>query len=331
MSDTKPARAAPPPDVDPANTWSSTVLYSAAKMYYEDEATQAEIAARMGISRATVSRLLSEARRQGIVKITVVEPAHDADEELRQTLERTLGLRRAYLSGPPRPGGPTTEEQLGTLLGPAVGRALQDAEVSHGDVILVSSGRTLYEVARTRLPQIPGVVVAPTIGGIDQPEDWFQTNEITRLLASALGGRALYLFAPAMPGPSLHKTLRRDPTIQRVLHLWPQAKVVLTGIGGTPLLRTQVPQYVPSDANALWESVGDVCGRLYDRNGDPVSFPGSDRLIAIELADLRTIPTVVAVAAGSDKVQPTIVGARAGYFNQLVTDPRTAEEIIARS
>ena len=105
---------------------------------------------------------------------------------------------------------------------------------------------------------------------------------------------------------------------------------MLTGIGGTPLLRTQVPQYVPSDANALWEAVGDVCGRLYDRNGDPVSFTGSDRLIAIELADLRTVPTVIAVAAGTDKVQPTIVAARAGYFNQLVTDPQTAEEIIAR-
>ena len=40
---------------------------------------------------------------------------------------------------------------------------------------------------------------------------------------------------------------------------------------------------------------------------------------------------MIAVAAGRDKVPPIIAGARAHYFNQLVTDPRTAEEILARA
>jgi DNA-binding transcriptional regulator LsrR (DeoR family) len=298
-------------------------------MYYEEDATQAEIAARMGISRPSVSRLLSEARRQGIVKIMVLEPANLADERLRHRMEQALDLKRVFLTAP-LPRNTDSAQQLGPLLGPAVARALEEAELTHGDVMLVSSGRTLYEVARTRLPQLPGIVVAPTVGGIDQPEDWFQTNEITRLFASAVGGRALYLFAPALPGPGLYRTLRRDPTIQRVLRLWSQAKLVLTGVGAAPLLRAQVPQYVPIDADMLWDAVGDVCGRFFDRSGNPVEFPGSDRLIAVELADLRSIPSVIAVAAGPDKVSPIIVGARAGHFNQLVTDPLTAEQILAR-
>lgn len=327
MSESVPHRTL----TEQTGTWSSSVLYAAAQLYYEEDATQADIAARMGISRATVSRLLSEARRRGIVKITVVEPAADDDDELRRALEQSLGLGRVYISAPPRGGGAVTNEELGPLLGPAVARALDDVGLEQGDAMLVSSGRTLYEVARTRLPQVPGVVVAPTIGGIDQPEDWFQTNEITRLLANAVGGRALYLFAPAMPGPSLFQTLHRDPSIQRVLRLWSQAKVVLTGVGAAPLLRPQVPQYVPTDAEALWDAVGDVCGRFFDREGRPVEFSGSDRLIALELDQLRHIPVVIAAAAGSDKVQPVIVGARAGYFNRLVTDPRTAEDIISRA
>ena len=330
MTDVSPAAIDRSDAAEQPGTWSASVLYSAAKMYYEDEATQAEIAGRMGVSRATVSRLLSEARRQGIVKITVTEPAADADDELRRALENALGLSRVYVSAPAPSGGTVSDELLGPVLGPSVGRALRDAEVGHGDVILVSSGRTLYEVARSRLPRLPGAVIAPTIGGIDQPEDWFQTNEITRLLATAVGGRALYLFAPAMPGPSLYLTLRRDPSIQRVLRLWTQAKVVLTGVGAAPLLRPQVPQYVPTDATDLWEAVGDVCGRFFDSSGRAVEFTGSDRLIAIELDELRQIPAVIAIAAGADKVQPIVVGARAGYFDRLVTDPRTAEAIIAQ-
>jgi DNA-binding transcriptional regulator LsrR (DeoR family) len=37
------------------------------------------------------------------------------------------------------------------------------------------------------------------------------------------------------------------------------------------------------------------------------------------------------VASGTDKTAPLIAGARSGYFNQLVTDPQTAELIIART
>ena len=74
--------------------------------------------------------------------------------------------------------------------------------------MLVSSGRTIYEVARFELPRLPGVVVAPTVGGTDQPEAWFQTNEITRLVAERIGGRPTFLFAPALPGPDLLRRCR---------------------------------------------------------------------------------------------------------------------------
>lgn len=44
------------------------LLHDMAKLYYMDDMTQAKIAARFGLSRPTVSRLLAEAREKGIVK-----------------------------------------------------------------------------------------------------------------------------------------------------------------------------------------------------------------------------------------------------------------------
>ena len=168
------------------------------------------------------------------------------------------------------------------------------------------------------------MVVAPTVGGNDQPEDWYQTNEITRLVANRIGGRASYLFAPALPGPDLYPSLLNDPTIQRVLHLWPRARCALMGVGAPPLMRSDIPRFVPVGSDSLRSAVGDVCSRFYDRAGQPVDFDGHERLIAIELEMLRHIPVTIAVAVGKDKIDSIIGGALGGYFNQLVTDPGTA-------
>ena len=65
-------------------------------------------------------------------------------------------------------------------------------------------------------------------------------------------------------------------------------------------------------------------------DGAEIAFEGADRLIAVELEALRHIPVTIGVAIGSDKVESIIAGARGGYFNQLVTDPATAEAILAR-
>jgi DNA-binding transcriptional regulator LsrR (DeoR family) len=123
---------------------------------------------------------------------------------------------------------------MGSVLAPALRRALQTVGLNPGDVLLVSSGRTVYEIARYELPRLPGVVVAPTVGGTDRQAARYQTNEIIRFVAERIGGRAMYLFAPALPGPEPYATLQHDPTVQRVLHLWPHARCVLTGIGAPP-------------------------------------------------------------------------------------------------
>jgi DNA-binding transcriptional regulator LsrR (DeoR family) len=314
--------------------FSPSLIYAAAKMYYTDEATQAEVAEHLQTSRATISRLLYEARRQGIVRIEVIPADNEAAHDLAARVAAVLGLTAVYISEPlPVPGrGETIEDLMGSVMVGAVGRALVAVGLDVGDVMLVSSGRTIYEVARFELPRLPGVLVAPTVGGTDQPEAWYQTNEITRLIAERIGGRPAFLFAPALPGPELFQTLQSDPGIHRVLNLWPHARCVLTGVGAPPLLRSDAPQFVNvATSPDLIEAIGDVCSRFFNRAGHPVAFAGSERLIAVDMETLKSIPTVIAVAAGPNKVAPIIAAARAKFFSQLVTDPRTAEDILARA
>ncbi len=310
---------------DPASgtRFSAELMYAAARLYYLEDKNQAAVAAQLGTSRATVSRLLSEARRSGIVNIEVRRPQRDPDSDLAERAARALGLERVYLSAT------SGSEHLGPALAPVLSRALLDVRLAPGDVLLVSSGRTVYEAAQLELPYLPGVVVTPTVGGQDEPAAWYQTNEITREIAAKIGGRPSFLYAPALPGPELYAGLMNDPSIRLVLEQWRTAACAVLGIGAPPVTRQSTPVFVPTASAPVRSAVGDVCSRLFDHAGQPVAFPGSERLIATDLDTLRALPVSIAVAVGPEKVVGITVGARAGFFNRLVTDPATATLLVA--
>ena len=73
----------------------SRLVYEAARLYYLEDATQAEIARRIGTSRPTVSRLLAAARDSGIVEVRVRDPEQGAAADLERQLVATLGLTSA--------------------------------------------------------------------------------------------------------------------------------------------------------------------------------------------------------------------------------------------
>ncbi|WP_232534399.1 sugar-binding transcriptional regulator [Plantactinospora sp. KBS50] len=296
----------------------------ASRLYYLDDLTQAEIAARLGVSRASVSRLLSEARRQGIVKIEISSPTLADTAELARATAQSLGLTAVHLTEPADNGLVAAAN-----IGPALSDALTAANLGPGDVLLTASGRMVYESSRAPLPRLPGIVIAPMLGGRDEPDAWYQPNEIARNFCERTGGRPAFLYAPALPGPDLYPMLRSEPSICRVLDLWATASCAVIGVGAPPLSRSSLPSFVPADAVSLREAVGDVVSRFYDGRGREVAFPGSERLLSTPLATLREIPVVIAVGAGREKVNSILVGARAGYFDRLVTDVETAELLLS--
>lgn len=298
------------------------LLYSAASLYYLEDVNQAAIADRLGTSRATVSRMLAEARRSGIVQIEVVRAQQDDTASLAARTAEVLGLDAVHLA--PAVRGDT----IGPSLAPALSVALRAVGLEPGDVLLVSSGRTVYEVTQADLPALPGVELAPMIGGQSEPQAWYATNEIVRQFAEKVRGRPTFLYAPALPEPALHATLMADPSIKRVLEMWGTARCAVMGVGPPPLSRDSIPDFVPLESTSLREAVGDVCSRFYDRDGAPIDFPGVDRMISTRLEDVREIPVSIAVAVGADKILSLVAGATAGYFTQLVTDTTTASALV---
>lgn len=70
-----------------------TKAIEAAKMYYLFDYNQNEIAKKLGVSRPTVSRLLQQAKSEGIVQIKIIDSTIDV-KELSAQLEQTFKLKK---------------------------------------------------------------------------------------------------------------------------------------------------------------------------------------------------------------------------------------------
>lgn len=204
---------------------SPQVVYEVARQYHDEDLSQRQIAAHLGISRSKVSRLLTRARQTGVVRIEVVAPR--TDDDLRAALCRRLGLTTVFLT----PSFASATPPWGGLA-EAVGQALTACDLGSGNVLLTSWSRTLWEVARRPLVPVPGVRIAPAMGGLTEVDDCFASNAVTRRFATALGATPLQLHAPAQPSKKLRGELERDPQIRTVLDRWDDADAILTGIRG---------------------------------------------------------------------------------------------------
>jgi DNA-binding transcriptional regulator LsrR (DeoR family) len=299
-------------------------LYAAARLYYVDERPQAEIARRLGLSQPTVSRLLRQAREEGIVQIEIRPMA--SDPSLAARLQAALGVRRAVVA----PSGPAADRRA-TLIGPALDE-LAALGLEGGDVLALGWGRTVSEIVEGRLPSLAGVALVPTVGGLNEADRSFHANEIVRRAAERSGAVAHLLHAPAVPSAALRRSLAGDRTIAHVLSLWDRLDAALVGIGApAAAAHGHGPGHVrtPEALAALATAAGDVTSRYFDLEGRAVHYPGEQRLLAVTREQLRLAGTVIGVAAGEAKAAAIAGVARGGLIDVLVTDANTAAAALA--
>ena len=72
-------------------------------------------------------------------------------------------------------------------------------------------------------------------------------------------------------------------------------------------------------------AVGEICGRFYDANGRECVSPWRDRVVSVDLEQIRRIPQVIGVVAGGDRSAAIAAAVRGGLLKSLVID-----EIAAR-
>ena len=309
------------------------LMTKVARMYYGQGLRQTEIVERLNVSQSTISRLLKRAEREGIVRITVAAPS-GTHPDVEEALQAKFGLKEAIVVD-----SVDDDDQIVRDLGSAAAFYL-DTTLRPNEVIGISSwSAALLAMVDTMQPgqRASGAKVVQILGGIGNPGAEAHATHLTRRLANLIAGTATLLPAPGIVGsPEAKKVLLKDRYVQEAMEVMRTVTFALVGIGAlepSRLLAASGNVFSSSELKMLAAhgAVGDICIRFFDRSGDPVVTPLNERVLGMDLEQLRRVHRVVGVAGGKRKTA-AIRGALVGkWINVLITDRATAERLIADS
>lgn len=301
------------------------LLLEVSRRYYEHGMAQSEIAQELGYSRPTVSRLLAEAKRAGVVTITVTHPL-----ERLAMLERMIAGRYgiANVRVTPTAFGGTGLDSVGTALARFLERSLEP-----GMSIGLTTGR-IHQAAvdRIRRHNDSGVQIVQLVGQSGVKGRVADSHRLCRKVAEAVDGTAITFDAPLLaPTPVAAEQLCHTPQVSRALRLGGSVDMAVIGIGASfrhpadvfsDMLSSQVVRTLHKKG-----AVGHVLGRFIDPRGRAIQNPLNDLTIGITLSQLRRIPVVLGVAAGSQKAAAVAAALRGGLVNALILDAEAAQAV----
>jgi DNA-binding transcriptional regulator LsrR (DeoR family) len=302
-----------------------------AKLYYEWNLNQTDIAKQLGISQATVSRLFKRAKDEGIIRISVNVPL-GVNADLEGRLIQKYKLKDAIVVDMLR----DDENQLMRDIGAAAAYYVENL-IKDNEVIGISSwSSTLLAMieAMHPVPGKKGVSIVQILGGVGNPSAEIHATRLTSRLANLVNGSAVFLPTPGVVGSEAAlKVLMEDQYVKEAMGLFDRVTLALVGIGAVEPSRlltlsgnifTQKEQDYLSSHGA----VGDILLRFYDGHGVPVESSFNNRVISMQLEQLRHVNRSVGIAGGIRKYQAVLGALKGHWINVLITDRSTAEKLM---
>ncbi|WP_201778089.1 sugar-binding transcriptional regulator [Thermanaerothrix daxensis] len=297
------------------------LLARIAEMYYESNLTQDQIAKITGYSRSMVSRLLTEARRQGVVEIRINHPMQRR-RDLEQALQARLHLDEVWVMA----RGTLAHGEMLRRLGVLAARFLE-AYLHDYMTLGTSWGTAVYETVNALQPRtFRGIRVVQMIGALGTPNPDIDGPELARRMARALAGQYATLPVPLIvESETTRQSLMRAPHVQRVTQFFRQIDLALVGVGTVEpehasLLRAGYLTAEQLEDLRAAGAVGDVCAIHIALDGSLVDTPLTRCILGIDAETLRRVPIRIGVAGGQAKALPILAASRSGLINRLVTD-----------
>ena len=301
----------------------------AAQLYHLDGLTQAAVAERLGCTRWTVGRLLTEAQEQGLLRIEIHHPK----------------ARR-----------PDLEQRLINVFGLADARVVRTQESTTASTALVLTETANYLRDLRPAPRVAAFGWGRTIAGLAwaMPKSWtehiiaVQAVAAPAQLAQLLGEDAVATLAEKGGGVAYSAdapTIASDARTAEALLARPDVKETLEYAAAAELcvfapgpardctLFVRYGQLSEKELCAVVEmgATCNVLGRFIDNEGNEVSSDLKHRTVGMSLDQARQVRSLVAVGAGQAKADPLRSAATSGLATIIITDSEAAEAILAVS
>lgn len=309
-----------------------TYLLAAARLYYLENRSQAEIAKELGTSRSNVSRMLAEAQRQGIVEIRIVEDPSGRLPDLEHELRTAFDLTDVRVASRGVESSVKVEAQVGEQAAQLLLERARDSMT-----IALSWGRALESMVHAATADRDlAVTLVQLVGGLPTATNHVSPAELVRELAVRLGASYRLLHTPAALGSLVAvRGLMSDLLISHALDDARGADMAFVGIGtpdqGSSGALVESLQLSSAEERSFRDAqpVGDIALRYFDAHGSPVRGAVDDRIVAVSLDELRRIPNVVGVAYGTAKTAGVLGALRGRLIDSLVCDESLARAVVA--
>lgn len=315
--------------VEPVDRDGARLTNEVLTQYYGGKLTQAQIAGRLGVSAPKVNRLLRQARKQGLIEVTIRTPfQHLFDLEAR--LRAVYDIKEVLVI----PAVPEGVNDMLYTLGWTTANYLLD-HLHDGDIIGIGGGTAVHATVQALKPtRTYDVKVVPILGAV-QGQVTTDVNYLATELAQRLGGKAYQVHAPAFVETREERDAIMDlRPVKEILDIARRANIALLGVGTVDYEASRFVQFTALSEEDMkyiektCKGVGEVGAYVYDVEGNPVAHEYAERVVGITLAELRRIPLRIAAAATTAKALPLYGALRGGYLHALITDEPAARGVL---
>lgn len=309
-------------------------LAHVAYLYYVMDMPQSDIAAKLDVSRSSVSRMLTAARQQRIVRFEIAFPMQ-RDAEYEQALLdrfRRQGVREVVVATPRHPereDGVRAKQSVGSAGASWLANNLRDRQI-----LGLSWGTTVEAVVDSLRPSRRIAASVIQLAGELSDDAHISGHDLVRNCAEQLGGSYRYVNAPAAAlDEASADVLLRTPQVQEALDEAKRADVAVLGIGqfgmGSSDAFLRWADATPAELHeaVVKGAVGQMAGRFYGENGAQLDLSLNRRIISVNLADIRRVATKLIVAEGAVKAQALLAAINGGLVDVLVVDPLLADAV----
>lgn len=305
-----------------------TQMIRIAKMHYELNYTQLEIARKEGISKATVSRILKSAMDMGIIEVRIKDSVLN-DTELEKELVAAYPIKRAVIV-PDLVGN----DQI--LLQDVCAALVNDLPryIKNDSILGVFYGHTLTVLAR-QLPRLKrsGVSVIQLAGGFSRA--MYESNALSILssFSECVSGTAYQIPAPAMvEKPFIVEALKQDSQIARVLDMAEICDTAIFSVGNLerPSILYEMGLITHEEYQNMIQRgvIGDCCSHFLNRDGNIFDQDMDARVVGASLSTIKKIPNKLLVVSGKEKKEVIRAALIGGLADSLYIDAPTAQEVL---
>ena len=299
----------------------------AAWLYYIKRRTQDEIAVELNVSRPNAQRLVALAISEGLIKFRLDHPLLHSIE-LGERVRDLYGLTFCDVApsesdhGDNRVGvAHRAAELVENLLSP---RAPQ--------TLAFGTGRTLLETVRhVSTMSRPDHRIVSVVGNLTR-DGRASPYDVVMRLSDRVGAQCYPLPLPVLANTQEEcDILKAQRGYRAVETLFDTADALILGVGPVD---AEAPIFIdgfvtPEELQELQAlgAAGELVSRCFDRNGEIIASPITERLTAMKLPRNPDLPTVL-VASGRRKARALEAALRGKFANGIIIDEEIATLLL---